>query len=175
MSNNFLSENLNIGKNVNLPIMNGLIVYYSRTGNTKLIAELLAKESNFDIEEIIDIKKRKGIIGFFRAGYDATREKLTVIKEIQKNPELYDLIILGTPIWNKRMSSAIRTYITENKKKFKNVAFFCTEGGSGGPQTLKNMAELSEKKPISTLEIIKKEIKQNTHLEKVKSFIQKLG
>jgi flavodoxin len=151
-----------------------LIVYYSRTGNTKFIAEILAKELNFDLEEIIDTKKRKGIIGWLRAGYDATREKLTVIKEIQKDPELYDLIILGTPIWNKRMSSAIRTYITENKSKFKNMAFFCTEGGSGGSEVLKSMAELSEKKPISTLEIIRKEIKQNRYAEKVQSFTQKL-
>ena len=144
--------------------MNGLIVYYSRTGNTKLIAGLLAKELNFDIEEIIDTKKRKGIIGWLRAGYDATREKLTVIKELQKNPELYDLIIIGTPIWNKRMSSAIRTYIT----------FFCTEGGSNGSEMLKSMAELSEKKPISTLEIIRKEIKQNKYAEKVRTIILKL-
>ena len=155
--------------------MNGLIVYYSRTGNTKFIAEILAKELNFDLEEIIDTKKRKGIIGWLRAGYDATREKLTVIKELQKNPELYDLIIIGTPIWNKRMSSAIRTYINEKKANFKNIAFFCTEGGSGGPETFENMAGLCGKNPLSTLEIIKKEIKKDKYLEKVKTFIQKLS
>jgi flavodoxin len=154
--------------------MNGLIVYYSRTGNTKLIAEQCAKETNFDIEEIIDTKKRKGIIGWLRAGYDATREKLTEIKELQKDPELYDLIIIGTPIWNKRMSSAIRTYITEKKTKLNNVAFFCTEGGRGGQETFKKMAEVCEKKPISTLEILRKEIKQNRYTEKLKSFIQNL-
>ncbi|GAH94463.1 unnamed protein product, partial [marine sediment metagenome] len=37
-------------------------------------------------------------------------------------------MILGTPIWNRRMTPAIRTYISDNKDKFRSVAFFCTYG-----------------------------------------------
>lgn len=155
--------------------MNILIAYYSRTGNTKKIAELISNSLNCEYEEIIDVKKRTGfIIGFLKCGYAATREKLTSIKEVQKNPELYDLVILGTPIWNKRMTPAIRTYISDNKGKFKKVAFFCTEGGKGGSETFESMAEICEKKPLYTLEITKKEIKKEIYIDKVNSFIQKM-
>jgi len=155
--------------------MNILIAYYSRTGNTKKIAELISNSLNCEYEEIIDVKKRTGfIIGFLKCGYSATREKLTSIKEVQKNPELYDLVILGTPIWNKRMTPAIRTYISDNKGKFKKVAFFCTEGGKGGSETFESMAEICEKKPLYTLEITKKEIKKEIYIDKVNSFIQKM-
>ncbi len=153
--------------------MNCLLVFYSRTGNTKKIAELLSTEMNCEYEEILDTKKRKGfIIGFIKSGFAATREKLTIIKEIQKDPKLYDLVILGTPIWNKRMTPAIRTYITENKNRFKSVAFYCTMGGKGGPQTFESMTKLCEKTPVSTLEITKKEIKNELHLDKIKNFSQ---
>ena len=153
--------------------MNSLLVFYSRKGTTKKIAELISKSLNCEYEEIIDTKKRTGfIIGFLKCGYAATRKKLTTIKESQKNPEIYDLIILGTPIWNKRMTPAIRTYITNNLSKFKNVAFFCTEGGSGGPKTFESMAKLCEKEPLSTLEITKKDIKKNKHIDEINSFIQ---
>ncbi len=155
--------------------MNILIVFYSRTSNTKKIGEIISDSLNCEYEEIIDVKKRKGfIVGFLKCGYAATREKLTTIKEVQKNPELYDLIILGTPIWNKRMTPAIRTYISDNKGKFKKVAFFCTEGGKGGSETFESMAEICEKKPLYTLEITKKEIKKGYHIDKINSFIREI-
>ncbi|UCD00731.1 MAG: flavodoxin family protein [Promethearchaeota archaeon] len=155
--------------------MNLLIVFYSRTGNTKNIAELITNSLNCEYEEIFDTKKRTGfIIGFIKSGYAATRKKLTTLKEIQKNPELYDLIILGTPIWNKRMTPAIRTYITNNLSKFKNVAFFCTEGGKGGLKTFESMAKLCQKEPLSTLEITKKEIKKGSHIDKINKFVTEI-
>ena len=151
--------------------MKCLLVFYSRTGRTKKIAELISTEMNCEYEEILDTKKRKGfIIGFIKCGLAATREKLTIIKEIQKDPKLYDAVILGTPIWNKRMTPAIRTYITENKNRFKSVAFYCTMGGKGGPQTFESMRKLCEKTPVSTLAITKKEIKNKLHLDKIKNF-----
>jgi len=151
--------------------MKCLLVFYSRTGNTKKIGELISTEMNCEYEEIIDTKKRKGfIIDFIKCGFAATREKLTIINKIQKDPKLYDTIILGTPIWNKRMTPAIRTYITENKNQFKSVAFYCTLGGKGGQNTFENMTKLCEKTPVSTLEITKKEIKNELHLDKIKNF-----
>jgi len=151
--------------------MKCLVVFYSRTGITKKIAELISTEMNCEYEEIIDTKKRKGrFIGFIKSGFAATREKLTIIKTIQKDPELYDVIILGTPIWNKRMTPAIRTYITENKNRFKSVAFFCTMGGKGGPETFESMAKLCEKTPVTTLAIIRKDIKNELHRDQIKNF-----
>ncbi|MFX1320587.1 MAG: flavodoxin family protein [Promethearchaeota archaeon] len=154
--------------------MGFLVVFYSRTGNTKKIGELISRELNCEYEEIFDTKKRSGVIGFLRAGADATREKLTIIKEIEKNPELYDLIIIGTPIWSKRMSTPIRTYITEYRSKIKNVAFFCTKGGKGDHKAFENIAKLCDKQPLSTLEINKKEIKEGLYSNKIRKFILSL-
>ena len=151
--------------------MKCLLVFYSRTGTTKKIAESISTEMNCEYEEIIDTKKRKGcFIGFIKSGFAATREKLTIIKTIQKDPELYDVVILGTPIWNKRMTPAIRTYITENKNRFKSVAFFCTLGGRGEPETFESMTKLCEKTPVSTLAIIRKDIKNELHQDEIKNF-----
>ena len=151
--------------------MKCLLVFYSRTGTTKKIAESISTEMNCEYEEILDTKKRKGrFIGFAKSGFAATREKLTIIKTIQKDPKLYDVVILGTPIWNKRMPPAIRTYITENKNRFKSVAFFCTMGGRGGPETFESMAKLCEKTPVSTLSLIKKDIKNELHIDEIKNF-----
>ena len=154
--------------------MKSLVVFYSRKGKTKKVGELISEQLNSDVEEIIDTKNRKGILGFIRAGKDANLKNLTVIEKTKKKPESYDVIILGTPIWSRNMTPAIRTYTSENKDKFKKIAFYCTETRKGGPNAFEDMSKLCEKEPKLTLEIIRKDIKKGTYIEKVNEFVQKI-
>jgi flavodoxin len=38
--------------------MKSLLIYYSRTGKTKFVAETIAAELGSDIEEVVDLKNR---------------------------------------------------------------------------------------------------------------------
>ena len=152
--------------------MKTLVVYYSRTGTTRKVAESISKELKCDIEEVYDLKNRDGVVGYLSAGKDATLKKLTEIKDVKNDPSKYDLVIMGTPIWSWTMSSAIRTYLTVNKNNFKNVAFFCTMNGSKG-KTFEHMREICGKEPKALLGLTTKEVKGN-YLFKVKEFVDKL-
>jgi flavodoxin len=122
--------------------MRSLVVFYSRTGNSKFVAKKVASELGADIEEVVDLKNRRGWLGFIRAGYDATRDKETKIEKTQKSPWDYDLIVLGTPVWNSRLTPAIRTYLKENDLSQKRVALFSTNEGRGNEKTLSMMKSL---------------------------------
>jgi flavodoxin len=154
--------------------MNILIVFYSRTGTTKKIAEAISNTLQCNLEEIFDTKNREGTLGYLISGRDSMLKNLTMLKEIKNDPSLYDLIIIGTPIWFYNVSTPIRTYLIENKEKFKKVAFFCTEGSSGGDRAMKEMAKLCGQEPIGTLELKTKEIIQEKYSLKVKEFINKI-
>ena len=106
--------------------MKSLVVYYTRTGNAKFVAETIAAELGSDIEEVVDLKKRAGKIGWMTAGKDATQEKQTKIGPTTRVPQDYDLIILGTPVWAWKPTPAIRTYIAKNDLSGKKVALFFT-------------------------------------------------
>jgi flavodoxin len=54
-----------------------LIVYYSRTGTTKKVAEYLRTMFSCDIEEVLDSKIRKGIIALFIGIKDAILKNKT--------------------------------------------------------------------------------------------------
>ena len=122
--------------------MKVLVVYYSRTGQTKFAAEKIASELRADIEEIVDLKNRKGLIGFLKSGYEATTEKETEIGEMKKVPSDYDLIVVGTPVWNSRPSSPIRTYLSRNDLSGKKVAIFCTKDGEGEAKAIERTKSL---------------------------------
>ena len=122
--------------------MKALVVYYSRTGQTKFVAEIIAAELKADIEEIVDLKNRKGLLGFLKAGYEATAKKETQIGEMRKSPSNYDLIVVGTPVWNSRPASAIRTYLQRNDLSQKKVAVFCTKDSEGPEKALERTKSL---------------------------------
>jgi len=107
--------------------MTNLVVYFSRTGNNRTIAQQIATALTADIDEIIDKKNRKGKLNWLLAGRDSRAGNLTEI-EYQKNPQDYDTIIIGAPIWAWNPIPPLRTYLQEVDLKGKRIAFFIEHG-----------------------------------------------
>ena len=159
-----------------------LIALYSRTGVTRKVAGLIGKElsksyksGQCDIEEITDKVKRDGAIGCLRCGREATLKKIPAIDTPKNNPSNYDLVIIGTPIWAFTMASPVRAYLTSMKSKFKKVAFFCTQGGSGAERAFEHMQELCGKKPIAKLTLSTNEVMKEDCKNKVERFVKSLN
>lgn len=151
--------------------MKKLVVYYSRTGTTRKVAEEIAKSTKCDIDEITDNIKRAGPIGYIRCGKEAMKKSLPKINT-NKDPRGYDLVMIGTPIWGWNMASPVRSYISKNK--FKEVAFFATQGGSGAKKAFKEMSEITGKNPKKTLILKTEEVAKNEFVDKVKDFTKDL-
>jgi flavodoxin len=107
--------------------MKTLVVYYTRTGNSKFAAETVAAEVGADVEEVVDLKNRKGRLAFLSAGRDAMQGKLTEIAETKRNPFDYDLVVIVQPVWAGSPTPAIRTYLKKNDLSGKKVALFFTD------------------------------------------------
>jgi flavodoxin len=128
-----------------------LVAYYTRTGTTKFAAEAIAAELGSDLEEIIDLKKREGRLGFMTAGKDAMTGKRTEIAPAKRSPSDYDLIIIGTPVWAWSPTPAFRTYIAQNDLSSKKVALFWTNDGSLRQAVEKTKALLPNVTPVGEL------------------------
>ncbi|WP_409199501.1 flavodoxin family protein [Methanobrevibacter sp. DSM 116169] len=152
--------------------MGTLVVYYSRTNITKLLAMDIQKELNCKIEDIIDKKDRSGSLNYFLSALDALRKKPANIEPTLKDPSDFHLTIIATPVWAGTMSTPILTYIKENRDKFNNVAFIATCGSSEG-NTFKDMAKILNKGPVKTMVVTSKDTDGQID-EKINSFVQNL-
>ncbi len=128
--------------------MKVLVVFYSRTGTTRRLAEAAARVAGWDVEELIDTRPRAGLLGYLRSAIDGTFERLTQLRATRTNPADYDLVVVGTPVWNASLSSPVRTWLTERRDQLKRVAFFVTLGGSGAQRVLRQMAKLARLEPL---------------------------
>ena len=154
--------------------MKYLVVYYSRTGNNRTIGEAIAKALSADIDEIIDKKKRAGKLGWLRAGRDSQTKSLTDI-QFEKNPEDYDIIIIGSPIWANGITPAIRTYLNKHNMRGKKVAFFICSGVEGYTKVFPQLKALTpESEHVGTLGLTQKQFKEGNYEPALKAFITSL-
>lgn len=109
-----------------------LVVYYSRSGTTRKVAEALSAELHCDRKEIVEETSRSGILGYLQSVIEARRQvpsRMVVANSDHNDPSIYDLVVIGTPVWAWSMSSPVRAYMVANKARLPAVAFFCTLGG----------------------------------------------
>jgi flavodoxin len=80
------------------------------------------------MEEVVDLKNRKGGLVFLSSGRDAMQGKLTEIAQTKRNPLDYDIIVVAQPVWAGSPTPAIRTYLKKNDLSGKKVAVFFSDG-----------------------------------------------
>lgn len=110
-----------------------LIAYYSRTGNTRAVAESIQALVGGDLFQVRTLQP------YPEAYDDVTRQARRELDEGAR-PELaatvadmgaYDVIYLGYPIWWGTMPMAMFTFLEQANLSGKTIIPFCTHGGSG--------------------------------------------
>jgi len=152
-----------------------LVVYFSRTGYTRRVAEEIARAAGADCEGIRERSGRSGLFGYWRSAREALRGTAIEIEPGSLNPRDYALVVLGTPVWASNVSSPLRAYITKHRRDFARVALFCTQGGSGAQKVLTKMAALCDQTPVATAFFSDPEIDRGLHAGKRDAFVGALA
>ncbi|MCZ0860093.1 flavodoxin [Methanocorpusculum sp. MG] len=110
-----------------------LIAYFSRTGNTETIANMIAEETSGTLFEIVP-----------EVSYPEDYTECTEIARQEQNdnarPALathvenmneYDVVFVGYPIWWGTMPMMMFTFLEEYDLDGKTIVPFCTSGGTG--------------------------------------------
>ncbi len=129
-----------------------LVLYFSATGNTKSIAQKIAKEANSDIIEIIPKDKYKSEDLNYNSDCRANREQ----NDSKARPEIentiditkYDTIYLGYPIWWGTNPKIILTLLDKYDFTGKTIIPFCTSGSTGISESVRDLRNYNSKLTI---------------------------
>ena len=114
-----------------------LVVYFSVTGNTKVLAETIAETIGADIVELSPQEPYTSEdISYNNDNCRANREQnddsaRPAIANSIENINDYNTIYLGYPIWWGTMPKIINTFLESYDLSGKTIMPFCTSGGSG--------------------------------------------
>ena len=153
--------------------MKALIVYYSRDGHTKEIAEKIAKNIECDIEEIRDNQSHQGKRGYVKGALESIIGKGSSIILPEKDTMNYDITIIGSPVWASSPASPVITYAERNRNNFRKIACFATCKGSGAEKTCDKISKVAGKQSIANLCLTDEDLKNPN--AKIKDFIETIN
>lgn len=121
------------------------VVYFSATGTTKGVAEVIAEESNSDLFEI---KPAKAYSSDDLSYNDNSCRANVEQNDSSSRPEIqnnlssvceYDTIYLGYPIWWGTNPRIIQTFLDNFDLSNARIYLFCTSGSSGIEQSVSDI------------------------------------
>lgn len=126
-----------------------LVVYFSYTGHTKMIAERIKNEIKCDI---IELERAVPYSNDYQEVVDDEQngeasEIIPEIKNINIDLSKYDEIILGIPTWWYRPAPVVRSFLINNDLSGKVIKPFATNAGWLG-RTFKELNKLCPKSVI---------------------------
>jgi len=123
--------------------MKKLLIYYSFTGNGEVVAEKF-QEHHYEIRRVIEKKKMPKsfffsiLSGGFRAG---TNQKGKLI-DYNNDVSEYEEVVIGSSIWNARLTPAINSVLAQTDLKNKKLTFVLYSGSGEGKKALKKINKL---------------------------------
>ena len=125
--------------------MKQLVVYYSLTDKTKLVAQVIAEALN---ATLVEIEERRPIpipFVYLSGGFAATINRGREINPIHVDLKQYDRIFIGSPTWNSRPAPAINSFIYKTNFEGRSVIPFFTMAGDNSEKALANITAKIER------------------------------
>lgn len=126
-----------------------LVVFFTHSGNTGTIAEMIHKKVG---GEIIEIKTVTPYPEEYQKCVDQAkaeqRANARPAIETKINPDDYDVIFLGFPNWWSSMPMPVWSFIEQNNLNGKTIAPFMTHGGGGLGHAIGDLKKLCPKSKI---------------------------
>lgn len=147
-----------------------LVVCYSLTGNTRRVGQALARESGAAYSEILDARPRRGAWGQFRSMAEAMLGLHPAIRYHGPDPDAYDRVLIGTPVWAGRPASPVRTWLRDHGAHCDRYGVFCTYASQGGEAAAAACSKILRRPPEHVLLFPEADIRGGAYLGRVRAF-----
>lgn len=111
-----------------------LLVYFTYTGHTQLVADKIKFMINCDVLKLEPktpySKNYQTVVNAYQNSNNENRTE--ILKPHNINLDNYDTIIIGSPVWWYTITPVIRTFLKENNLSSKIIIPFTTSAGWPG-------------------------------------------
>jgi len=125
---------LNIEKGEQRTMPRICVVYVTRDGHSRSLAQEISSKTGSEVYEIVDGTNRKGFIGYMNTGRQSMRGVATPIVDPEIGLYRFDHIVIVQPTWAGSVPPPVRTWISShgNELSGKKCSLLVTNKGSAG-------------------------------------------
>lgn len=129
-----------------------LVVYYSATGNTAKVAEVIVNENDMDVFAIMseqpysteDLAWTDENSRVSKEHADSALQDVALLQDTPDNWDSYETVIIGYPIWWGQAAYPVASFVKANDFAGKTVIPFCTSASSDIGNSAQNLADLAK-------------------------------
>ncbi len=110
-----------------------VIVFVTRTGNSRILATKLGAIIGAPVYEIVDLANRKGAFRFMLGGAQASRKGVSPIVDPQVPLKGIQTLILVQPVWASNLCPPLRTWLNGHRSELYGVRLALLASHMGSP------------------------------------------
>ncbi|WP_320130707.1 flavodoxin [uncultured Sphaerochaeta sp.] len=117
------------------------IVYYSMEGHTDFIARKIGEQTGAVPIRLFPKKKfpKEGFQKYFFCGKSSVFHERPILENEDIDLKNYDCLVVGTPTWAGLMTAPVRSFLSQENFKGKQVYLFSCNSGGDGEKCLADM------------------------------------
>ena len=148
-----------------------LIVFYTYSGNSREVAQLLSAQKGWPVGEVIEAAPRPGGgAGYIRCLVDSMFHRAPEIRYDGPEPADFAQVVLVAPIWLQRLASPMRSFVRAHRGELRHVAVITTMGSRGGSNAVAEIGRILGRDPVLAETITEREVQDGSCAARLEAF-----
>lgn len=149
-----------------------LVVYYSRTGTSRQVAQQLARMAKGHLGEVVDKLPRVGLWGDMRCIVDALLHRTPRMRYAGPTPSHYRSIVLVAPVWMQHVAAPMRSFLRRGLPLPERLGIVCVTAREGGSRAVQEMADGAGSIPLTTLVLQQRKVRDGSATMELQRFLK---
>ncbi|MBG9390047.1 flavodoxin family protein [Caenimonas aquaedulcis] len=148
-----------------------LIVFYSLTGNSRRLGQLLAAQTGWPVGEVLEERPRTaGASGYLRCAVDSLFHRSPEVRYQGPEPSDFANVVLVAPIWAGRIAGPMRSFARAYGSRLQRIALLTTMGGRGGSNAVAEIGRVAGRDPVLAEVVTAQEVQDGSCAQAVEAF-----
>lgn len=150
-----------------------LIVYYSFTGNSRRVAQLLATQTGWPVGEVVEERPRAGGgLGYLRCALDSLLGRSPAIRYEGPEPASFATVVLVAPVWVGLLAAPMRSFVENCQDRLARIAVLTTMNARGSSNAVKEISSIAGRDPVLEAVVTSREIDDGSCADAIKAFAE---
>ncbi len=132
-----------------------LVVFHSRTGHCRMLAEALAKKRGWKLGEVMYVDGRRS---YARCARDALLRRAPEIRYAGPAPGRFEVVVLVSPVWCWQLCPPMRSFVRSLHGKRPQLAVLMCTGGSGAENAMAEIERQAARPIVARIALLQSEV-----------------
>ena len=158
-------------------MIDGMIVYYSRTGTVRQVAEALAAQLGWPLTEVVDEHSRAGFGGDLRCVLDILLRRPARYRLSGPAPAPCRHVVILAPVWLGRLAAPMHSFLADHAamlSQAEQLSAICVMAARGGDRAMTEVHQLTGKRPTPSLVLLQRDVLSGATTVDIDYFAQTL-